>query len=163
MPSEESLGLGGTIAVVLALLALVAVAFLVRPLLPPPQSVAGVATPAALSLAVLAAFGVWLLNPYLALLVAIGLQAWVLAAAGIWPGRLAAAGLVAAGLIPVLAGVVDLAGRFEAGPGVVWDLLFMFTGGQLGDRLVLVGCLLAGAGLALVAVNGPGPRRTRRR
>ena len=35
---------------------------------------------------------------------------------------------------PGAGAVVDLAGRFDAGPSVVWDLLFMFTGGQLRDR-----------------------------
>jgi Peptidase family M28 len=157
LPSAESLGTGGTIGVVAAALAAGAAAFLLRPLLPPSGSTAGPAPAAALSLAALAGLGVWLVNPYLALLVALGLQLWVLAAAGVGPGRLRTAGLVLAGMLPLLAAWVDLAGRFDAGPGVVWDLLFMLTGGQIGYSLALLGCLLLGAGLAIVAVNGPGP------
>ncbi len=154
LPGAEELGLGGTIAVAVAILAFAVSAFLLRPLLPPPPALAPLVPAAALSLAALAGFGIWLVNPYLALLVAVGLQLWVLAAAGIGPGRLAAAGWVAAGLLPALAAVAALAGRFDTGVGVIQDLLFMFTGGQLPDRLGLLVCLLLGAGLALVAARG---------
>jgi hypothetical protein len=107
--------------------------------------------------AALAALGVWALNPYLGLLIAIGLQLWVLAASGLVGDRLRATGLVLAGLVPVLAAVIALAGRFDAGLGVFWDLLFMFTGGQLSPALALLGCLLAGSALTIVATNGPAP------
>ena len=83
------------------------------------------------------------------LLVAIGLQAWVPAAAGVAPGRLATAGLVALGTLPLLAAVADVAGRFDAGLGVVWDLLLLFTSGQTPDSQALLACLIAGCGLAL--------------
>jgi hypothetical protein len=59
-------------------------------------------------------------------------------------------------LLPALVLLVDLAGRFDAGLGVVWDLLFMFTGEQLTDTLVPLVCLLAGASLAIIAANGIG-------
>jgi hypothetical protein len=154
-PAAESLGTGGTIGVVIALLALLVSGFLLRPLLPPAPTIAGIAPASALLVATLAGLGVWWVNPYLGFLVAIGLQAWVAAGAGVGRTRLGAAGLVAAGLIPVIALVLDLAGRFEAGPGVVWDLLLMFTGGQIGDRLAILACVLAGAGLALIASTGP--------
>lgn len=156
-PAAEALGLGGTIGVALALLMLGATAFLLRPLLPPPPSLAALAPAAAMAVATIAAFGIWTMNPYLALLVGLGLQLWMLAAAGAVGGRLAAAGLVAAGLLPLLAAIGDLSGRFDAGLGVVWDLLFMLTGDQLSFRLALLGCLLAGAALAILAINGPEP------
>jgi hypothetical protein len=154
LPSAEELGTAGKIAVGVAGLLFAVSAFLLRPLLGPAPDLAELAGPAALSLAALATFAIWLINPYLALLVALGLQLWVLAAARVLPGRLAAAGLVLVGLIPALAAVAALAGRFDAGIGVVWDLLFMFTGGQLPDRLALLGCLLLGTGLAIVAAAG---------
>ena len=153
-PSEFEMGRGGTVAAAAAAVAFVVSAFLLRPLLAPPPALAPLAPAASLSLAVLAGLGIWLINPYLALLVALGLQLWVLAAGGVGPGRLAAAALVLGGLIPPLAAVAALAGRFDAGPGVVWDLLLMFTGGQLPDRLALLACLLAGAGVAIVAARG---------
>jgi hypothetical protein len=156
-PELERLGTGGTISVVTAILAYGTVAFFMRPLAPPPPQAAATASSAALLLGALAVLGIMLGNPYLALLVALGLQLWLLAASRLVPGRLPAAGLVLAGLVPPLAAVVDLAGRFDAGFGVWTDLLLMFTGGQLGGTLALLGCVLAGVGVALVAVAGPGP------
>jgi hypothetical protein len=150
-PAAEELGRGGTVGVVVALIVVAAAAFLLRPLLPPPASVAPVAPAAALGLAALTALGVWFWNPYLCLLVAIGLQAWVVAASKLVPGRLAAFGLVVAGALPVAAAVAYLGGRFDAGLGVVSDLILMFTGGEAGDALAFGWCLLAGAGLALIA------------
>jgi hypothetical protein len=156
-PRTEGLGLAGAISVAVAFAGAGAVAFLLRPLLPPPPSTAGPAPAAALTVAALAALGVWAINPYLGLLIAIGLQLWVLAASGLVGDRLRATGLVLAGLVPVLAAVLALAGRFDAGLGVVWDLMFMFTGGQLNAGLALLGCLLGGSALAIVATNGPAP------
>ena len=150
-PAGEGLGRGGAVGVAMAIVVLAAVAFLLRPLLAPPASLARVAGPAALGLAALVTLGVWFINPYLCLLLALGLQLWVPAAAGVTPGRLAAAGLVAAGVLPALLAVADLASRFDTGPGVVWDLLLMFTGGQISDLLAVLWCLLAGAGLAVIA------------
>jgi hypothetical protein len=156
-PAAESLGLSGSIAVGVAILLIVAVAFLLRPLLPPSTSLERSAPAAALGLAALSGFGVWLVNPYLGLVVAVGLQALVPAAAGAGPrGRLGAAGLVALGLLPALALLIDLGARFDAGLDVVWDLLFMFTGEQLSDVLAPLACLLAGSSLAIIAASGAG-------
>jgi hypothetical protein len=157
-PQLERLGTGGTIAVILAIAAYVGCAAFLRPLAPPPPRAAATASSAALLLAALAALGVLLINPYLAMLIAVGLQLRVLAAARVVPGRLAATGLVLAGLLPPLAAVVDLAGRLDAGLSVWSDLLLMLTGGQLGGAQALLGCVMAGAGISLVAAASPGPR-----
>jgi hypothetical protein len=100
-----------------------------------------------------ATLGVWAVNPYLALLVAVGLQAWLFAAtrpAG-WP---AVAGLVLVGLLPLVLLIANLASRFDAGIGVWHDLLLMLADGQIGVSLALLGCVLAGAGVAIVALRG---------
>jgi hypothetical protein len=151
-PRVESLGLGGTAAVVVAILAYCATAFFMRPLRPPPERAVRSAAPAAGLLACIAALGVWAVNPYFGLLVAIGLQAWLFAAsrpAG-WP---AVAGLVLLGLLPLVALTADLAGRFDAGIGVWHDLLLMLADGQIGVSLAILGCLLAGTGVAIVALG----------
>jgi Peptidase family M28 len=154
----ERLGTGGTIAVFLAIAAYAGCAFFLRPLAPPPPRAAATASTAALLLAAGATFLILLGNPYLAVLIALGLQLWVLAAARVAPGRLATAGLVLGGLLPPLAAVADLAGRSDVGLGVWTDLLLMLTGGQLSGTLALLGCVLAGVGVSLVAVARPGPR-----
>ncbi len=152
-PREESLGFGGTASVVVALLAYSAIAFFARPLRPPPEQTAPSAAPASVLLACLAALGVWAVNPYLALLVAIGLQAWLFAATR--PGgRLAVTGLVLLGLVPLFLLVADLASRFDAGVGVWHDLVLMLADGQIDGSLALLGCLLGGAGVAIVALSG---------
>ena len=153
-PSSESIGTGGAAVVGAAAVLLLVTVFLLRPLLAPPPALARLAPPACIAVASVCALGVWLVNPYMALLVGLGLQLWVLAASPVVPGRLAAAGVVALGTVPVLAAVAAVAGRFDAGPGVVWDLLLMLTGGQLPDRLAVLGCLLAGVALAIVAARG---------
>jgi hypothetical protein len=158
-PRFEALGLGGTIAVVVAILAYCAIAFFMRPLRPPPPAAASTAAPAAVLLACAAALGVWVVNPYLALLVAIGLQAWLFAAtrpAG-WP---AMAGLVLLGLLPLVALVANLASRFAAGLDVWHDLLLMLADGQIGASVAFLGCVLAGAGVAIVALGGRQARPT---
>jgi hypothetical protein len=94
--------------------------------------------------------------------VAIGLQAWLAAAARLAGGQLAAAGLVMVGLVPLAALLADLAGRFDAGLSVWQDLVLMFADGQIGFALVLIGCVLAGAGVAIVAVAGNRPTPSER-
>src|SRR3954447_8517291 len=99
-PGIEDLGTGGTIAVIAAVLFCVLIAFFLRPWPPPPARPVATAAPASLLVASIAALGIWLVNPYFGLVVAVGLQAWVLAAARLVPGRLPAAGLVLLGLVP---------------------------------------------------------------
>ena len=158
-PRIEALGLGGTISVVAAVLAYCAIAFFLRPLRPPPARAVATAAPAALLLACLAALGIWMVNPYLALLVSVGLQAWVFGAARPVPGRLPATGFVLLGLVPALILLADLAGRFDAGLGVWHDVVLMVADGQIGTATTLLACLLAGSGVAIIALAGPSQGR----
>jgi hypothetical protein len=158
-PRIEGLGAGGTISVIAAALAYCAVAFFLRPLRPPPKRAVATAAPAALLLACLAALGIWLVNPYLALVVSVGLQPWVFAAARLAPGRLPATGFVLLGLVPAAVLIADLAGRFDAGLGVWHDLVLMVADGQIGATTTLLACLLAGVGVAIIALAGPSQGR----
>jgi hypothetical protein len=149
-PRTAGVGVKGAITVVAALLLYCAVAFFLRPLRPPPPRLAPAASPATLLLAVVAALGVWALNPYLALLVAVGLHVW-LAAAGAAGDRLRATVLVLVGFLPLVVLVADLASHFDAGLAVWQDLLLMLADGQIGPGLALLGSVLAGCAVALVA------------
>jgi hypothetical protein len=158
-PGTEDLGTGGSISVIAAVLFYCAIAFFLRPLRPPPARAVSTAAPAALLVACLATLGIWAVNPYLGLVVSVGLQAWVLAAARLAPGRLSAIGFVVLGLVPAVILLADLAGRFGAGLGVWHDLVLMVADGQIGVALALLTCLVAGAGVAIVAVAGSVPGR----
>jgi hypothetical protein len=157
-PRLEGLGTGGTLSVALAVVIYCALAFFLRPLRPPPSRAVATAAPAALMVACLATLGIWVVNPYLGLVVSVGLQAWVLAAARLAPGRLAAAGFVLLGLVPAVVLLADLAGRFDAGLGVWRDLVLMVADGQIGASLAVLACLVAGSGVAIVALAGQVPR-----
>lgn len=156
-PATESLGVVGSLSVLVAAAALGAAAWFLRPLRPPAQGAAATARPAALLVAALAGLGIWLENPYLGLLVGLGLQAWVPAAARTKAGRLAPIGWILVGLIPGLLAIADLAGRFGVGLGVFKDLLLMFSADQIGDLPALLVCVIAGAALAIIATAGRGP------
>ncbi|HSD24916.1 MAG TPA: M28 family peptidase [Solirubrobacterales bacterium] len=157
-PRIEGLGTGGTLSVVFAVLLYCAIAFFLRPLRSPPSRAVATAAPAALMVACLAALGIWVVNPYLGLVVSIGLQAWVPAAARLAPGRVPAVGFVLLGLVPAAVLFADLAGRFDAGLGVWHDLVLMVADGQIGASLAVLACLVAGSGVAIVALAGRGPR-----
>lgn len=154
-PGDLPVGTSGKISLLVLAAALGAALFLSRPLRPPPPSAAPVAAPAALLAACAATLAIWLVNPFLALLVAPGLYLWMPVAQGdrfdLHPA--AAAALLAAGTLPVLAGVADLAGRFDAGPGVAWDLLEMVVDGQVPFAIAVSFCVLGGSGIALLATR----------
>jgi hypothetical protein len=153
-PRIEALGAGGTGSVIAAIVFYFLIAFFLRPLRPPPAKAVSTAAPAALLVACLATLGIWLVNPYLGLVVSVGLQAWVFAAARLTSGRLPATGLVLLGLVPMVVLFANLAGRFDAGIGVWHDLVLMVADGQIGLSLMLLACLGGGAGVAIVAVAG---------
>ena len=154
-PNAQELGVSGRIGVLGILVLLLVGIWVLRSLRPPPARAAASAAPAALVVASVSVLLIWFLNPYLALLLALGLNAWVFAATPAMPGRLAAFGVVAAGCLPLLFAIGDLSGRLGGGSGVIRDLVLMIADGQISLGLALLGCLLAGSGLALIALAGP--------
>jgi Peptidase family M28 len=103
--------------------------------------------------------GLWLLNPFLALLAVPAAHAWMAPAVRDPQLRLGlTAGAVAISILPALVALVWLAGTLEVGATVPWQVLLMVGGWHIGPGVALVCCLLAGALLALVAA-ALGPTR----
>jgi Peptidase family M28 len=112
-----------------------------------------------------AVFAVWLINPYLALLLVPMAHVWVATAITDGQTRLAVTlgGLALSLVLPLIA-LISLAGRLEVGLTVPWHLLLMVTGSQLSFSLALLGCVLAGmlvAVLALALAESSTPTRPR--
>jgi hypothetical protein len=140
-------------------LALLAAAFAVGlrllRLLPAPEH-ADWAVPSSIGLVLfLAAIGVWLANPYLALLLVPTVHLWFFAS--LLRGRLAAAlALCAVGLVIPVAAMIHLASTLGVGVSAGWELLLMFTGHHFGVLAAIPLCLLGGC-LVAVLSNAAGP------
>jgi peptidase M28-like protein len=96
---------------------------------------------------------VWLVNPFLALLLVPTLHIWQVPALPRLRGGLALAlGFLFAGmLVPALA-IGELAARLRLGTGVLSFLLLQVTGGQIGALQMLLLCVFAGCAVAMVAI-----------
>ena len=141
------------IALVIALLWL-----LIRPLRTPldsePQGLAangGV-------LCALSVIGIWLFNPFMALLLAPVTHLWLLPAReSSTPRRIvvAAVGLVA--LIPFAATLIEAGGALELGLSAPWQVLLLIVNGHFSPLLAALWCGLFGGLLACVAAGGARP------
>lgn len=113
----------------------------------------------AIGLALFAAgVGVWLSNPFLALVLVPTVHLWLLAA--LLRGRPGAvAGAVAAGLVLPLVALLSLAAQLDVGLSTPWELVLMFTGRHFGPLAVVPLCLLGGCLLAVLTVAASRPGR----
>ncbi|MGI8460132.1 MAG: hypothetical protein ACR2OC_00645 [Solirubrobacterales bacterium] len=150
----------GVFAATLGVFALLAV--LLRPLTVPPRPARETLATALGVVASLAVLGIWLINPYLALLCVPLAHVWILGArpatAASIAGTLAG---IAVALIPLAGALVHLAGRLDLGVEAPWTVVLMVTGGQIGFLEAFLGCLIAGSVLGLLALAVP--RRSDRR
>ncbi len=124
-----------------------------RPLRLPRSISTEALAPAVGSLSCLAVLGVWLENPYLALLLVPIAHVWLLTTI---PGRerrfrvtLAGTGIA---LLPALIAVISLGSRLGVGPAIPWHLVLMLNGGQIGLAVALFACVLAGTIVASLAI-----------
>ena len=99
----------------------------------------------------------WLLNPYLALLLLPALHLWQVGAVPPVPqGPLVAAGAVAAGLALPVAALAQLGDRLDLGAldgAMAWNLLLMVTGGHMGTAKMLLLCVVAGCAVATIGAG----------
>jgi hypothetical protein len=101
-----------------------------------------------------ALLGIWLLNPYLALLLVPFAHLWLLAARPGVPVALPGAAVATAiAAVPLIAALVHLVDRLDLGAQAPWQLALFVTSGQIGVPLALLLCLLAGSTLAVLAIG----------
>jgi hypothetical protein len=149
---------GGVIVALLAVFAVVAI--LVRALSRPGRPLRETLGTALGLVASLAVLGIWLVNPYLALLCVPLAHVWLLGARPQTAASVAGtiAGIVIA-LVPLAAALLHLADRLGVGAEFAWTLVLLVTGGQIGLPTAVLACLTAGSVLGLLALAVPGPAR----
>ncbi len=153
-PAAYPPGVKGPIAAAALAGAVVIAALLVRPMRTPldaqPQTLAaaaGLVTGAAL-------VAMWILNPYLTLLLFPAANVWLLPARAAGPPRAAVVAVVAAAsLAGVLAAWATVAAQLDLGLAAPWQLLLTVVDGQVGLATNLAWVVLIGGLIAAVAAT----------
>ncbi len=128
-----------------------------RPLRVPPRVDREALCPALGVLAVLALLVIWLVNPYLALLLVPFAHLWILSGRPNSPVSATAVVVVAlVAAIPIAAALAHVVTRLELGAQAPWQLLLMLTGGQIPALVALLICLLAGSVMGTLAISRSG-------
>jgi peptidase M28-like protein len=124
------------------------------------------AVPALGAVSTVAAFLVWLANPFLGLLLVPTAHVWLICARRRgslpWPA-VAAAAVVS--LVPLIAAIGHVSGQLALGGSAPWLLLLMVSGGQIGFGTMLSLSLVLGGLLGVLALSlrrgaPPRPRRS---
>lgn len=154
-PALHGPGVTGPVVFALLAAAIAITALLIRPMRTPldaePQTLAA----AAGLLTGFSVFGIWLVNPYLALLLTPTAHVWLLAARAAGPPRpptLAIAGLLS--LLPALLGFAIFAAELDLGLAAPWHVLLMVAEGQVGALECLLWCGVIGGLIAVVSAAG---------
>jgi hypothetical protein len=154
-PADHAPGIAGPVVFVLLAGAIVLTAVMIRPMRTPldaePQTLAA----AAGLLIGFSVLGIWLINPYLALLLTPTAHVWLLAARVAGPPRaptLAIAGLLS--LIPALLGFAIFAAELDLGLAAPWHLVLIIADGQLNALESLLWCGVLGGLIAVVSAAG---------
>jgi hypothetical protein len=144
-------------AVIVVLVAtIVVVALFLRPFSLPRTALRETLATALGLVASLSVLGLWLINPFLALLCVPLAHVWLLGARPAGASSLAVtlAGVLVS-LLPMAAALFHLIERLGLGTDAPWTLLLFVTGGQIGLGEAVLGCLVAGTILGLLALAVP--------
>jgi hypothetical protein len=162
-PHSHPFGIGPAFALLALLAAFVGAIVVTRTMRPPGGAEESIAPSIGLLIFV-SLVAVWLINPFLALILVPTAHLWLAAALPELRRQpvLVAVPLLLGLLLPLVA-VVYLASALGVGWGVLWQLVLVFTGGQIGivqatAVSLLGGCLIAIADLA-VTRRAPPPAR----
>lgn len=140
--------------------AFVLAGLLIRPFRTPLDSESHTLAAAGGLMSGLALLGIWVLNPYLALLLAPAAHVWLLAARASGPPRAPVVAWVALlSLGGAVAAFVTVAAELDLGLSAPWHLLLMIGDGQIGVVRSLLWCLLVGGLIACVSATAA-ERRT---
>ncbi len=139
--------------------AVILAALLIRPMRTPldvePQTLAA----AAGLLTGLSIFGIWLINPYLALLLSPAAHVWLLAARRSSPPRASVlAAVTLTSLIPACIAFATVAAQLDLGLAALWQLLLLIDDGQVGLLISVLWCGVLGGLLSGVAAAGADKR-----
>ena len=159
-PALHSAGAAGPVAFAVLAGAVALAALLVRPMRTPldaePQTLAA----AAGLLTGISVLGIWLVNPYLALLLAPTAHVWLFAARAAGPPRaVVLATFAVVSLVPALLAFATWASELDLGVSAPWHLLLMVADGQTGFLLALLWCGVLGGLIAVVSAAGANSRQ----
>lgn len=153
-PAVYPPGVKGPIVAVLLIAAIVLAGLLVRPMRTPLDSQPHVLAAASGLVTGGALLVLWVLNPYLALLLFPAANVWLLVARAAGPPRaLVVAAFAAASLLGAVAAAASVAAQLDLGLAAPWHLLLMVADGQIGLGTSLVWCVLLGGLIAAVSAT----------
>jgi len=161
-PARFPPGAAAPVAFVVLAAAAVLAALLIRPMRTPLDSEAHTLAAAAGIVCGGALVGIWLLNPYLALLLFPAAHVWLLPARAAGPPRAALIAAVALlSLMPAFAALASVSAQLDLGLAAPWHLLLMIEDGQIGFGTSLLWCAMLGGLLACVTAAGARGVRSR--
>lgn len=155
-------GVEAPIAFVALAAAVALAALLVRPLRTPLDVEPHALAAAAGLLTNFALLGIWLLNPYLALLLTPAAHVWLLPARAAGPPRAALVVLVSlVALVPAIAAFATVSSQLDLGLSAPWHLLLLIEDGQIGLEMSLLWCVMVGGLIGCVAAAASGRGKTK--
>lgn len=153
-PAVYPPGVKGPIVAVALVAAVILAGLLVRPMRTPLDSQVHALAAAAGLVCGGALLVIWLLNPYLTLLLFPAAHVWMLPARAAGPPRALVVAVVAvASLAGAYAAWITVASQLELGFSAPWHLLLMIVDGQIGFGTCLVWCVLIGGLVACVSAT----------
>ncbi|MBA2521963.1 MAG: M28 family peptidase [Solirubrobacterales bacterium] len=154
-PADFAPGAKAPIAFLALAAAVILAGLLIRPMRTPLDSEAHTLAAAAGLVTGAGLVGLWLVNPYMALLLAPAGHVWLLPARAAGPPRpivVAAAALLST--IGALAALVTVAAQLDLGLTAPWHLLLLIVDGGIGFVTCLLCCLIIGGLIACVSATG---------
>jgi hypothetical protein len=147
-------GVRAPIALIALAAAFTLAGLMIRPMRTPLDSEAHTLAAAGGIVTGLALVGIWILNPYMGLLLMPAGSVWLLPARAAGPPRWWIVALVAlASLAGAIAAFVTAAIDLGLGVAAPWHLLLMIVGGQIGFLMAVLWCVLIGGLIACVSAT----------